>query len=297
MENNSLRPATLKVNIPFCVHRCEFCTRPLIGGRDTERLHFYALALQKEILANAAEFADCEITAIHFGGGMASTLTGSDFWLLTKALRENYRIADDAPVTMRATFLDINSGSLPFHRRAGIRRYDYEVMSLEPRDFPRLSYPGTLGWLQDVSNVTHAARLHNMGFVLLYGKQSITPANFRHSLLAAARSHACHVILQRYEGQDAPEKDAEAAARIEEARALLPEYGFREYLPLRFAREGCEDRYAQNRAAGMDHIAFGMGAVSCFDGVQSVNTMDLKTYFLHSGEFDKIVVEAKPCQT
>lgn len=293
MENNSLRPVTLKVQIPFCVHRCEFCSRPLIGGRDTERLHFYALALQKEILQNAGEFEDCRITAIHFGGGMASTLAGPDFYLLCKTLRENYRVDEDAPVTLRATFLDINSGSLPFHRRAGVRRYDYEVLSLEPRDFPHLCYPSTIGWAQDVSNVTHAAQRQNMGLVLLYGKQSITPAHFRRSLLAAARSHACHILLQRYEGQDGPETDEEAAARLEEARALLPEYGFFEYLPRRFAKKGCEDRYALNRAAGFDHIAFGMGAVTCFDGVRSTNTMDLKTYFLHSGEYEKIAADVQ----
>ena len=85
MENNSLRPVTLKVQIPFCVHRCEFCSRPLIGGRDTERLHFYALALQKEILQNAGEFEDCRITAI--------ILTGySDFSYAREAIR--FRVTD-----------------------------------------------------------------------------------------------------------------------------------------------------------------------------------------------------------
>ena len=293
MEQNARRPVTVKINIPFCVHRCEFCTRPILGERNTERLHFYAMAVQKEILANAPEYEDCEITAIHFGGGMASTLTGQDFYMLYKTLKDNYHIAEGAPVTMRATYLDINTGSLPFHRRVGIKRYDFEVMSLEAKDFLALPYPNTLHWIQDANNVIHAAHFHNVGYVLLYGKDSITPTNFRRSLLQAARSHACHVILQRYEGTADASTDETAALRVQEARELLAEYGFREYLPLRFAKEGYEDVYSMNRAAGMEQIAFGMGAVSCFDGIRSTNTMDLKTYFLHSDDYERIIVGAE----
>lgn len=294
MENNARRKVTVKINIPFCVHRCEFCTRPILGGRNTERLHFYAMAVQKEILANAPEYEDCEITAIHFGGGMASTLTGQDFYQIYKTLKDNYHIAEHAPVTVRSTFLDINSGSLPFHRRVGIQRYDFEVMSLDPMDFTALQYPNTLGWTQDVNNVIHAAQFHNLGYVLLYGKDSISSVHFRRSLLNAAYSHACHVILQRYEGTDSPSDDETAAKRVQEAREILTENGFREYLPLRFAKEGHEDQYSINRAAGMEHIAFGMGAVSCFDGVRSTNTMDMKTYFLHSDDYEQIIVQAEP---
>ena len=293
MEHNVRRKVTVKINVPFCVHRCEFCTRPIIGNRDTERLHFYAMAVQKEILANASEYDDCEITAIHFGGGMASTMTGQDMYQIYKALKENYHMAEGTPVTMRATYLDINTGSLPFHKRIGIQRYDFEVMSLEPMDFPKLQYPNTLHWTQDVNNVIRAAQLHNVGYVLLYGKDSITPVNFRRSLLNVIHSHACHLILQRYEGSDDPSNEENAGLRLQEARELLSEHGFYEYLPLRFARRGQEDVYRLHRASGMEHISFGMGAVSCFDGIRSANTMDLRTYFLYSNDYEKIIVTAE----
>ena len=293
MEHNVRRKVTVKINVPFCVHRCEFCTRPIIGGRDTERLHFYAMAIQKEIIANAPEYEDCEITAIHFGGGMVSTMTGQDLYSIYKTLTEHYHVVEGAPVTMRATYLDINTGSLPFHRRMGITRYDFEVMSLEIADFPKLQYPNTLHWTQDVNNVVRASQFHNVGYVLLYGKDSITPINFRRSLLNVIHSHACHLILQRYEGSEGPSDEDTTAARLAEARALLSHHGFREYLPCRFAREGYEDVYSLHRASGMEQIAFGMGAVSCFDSVRSINTMDLRTYFLHSDDYKKIIVSAE----
>lgn len=290
---NNARHVLMKIHIPFCPRTCDFCTRDIIHGRDTQRLHFYTMALKKEIEANVENFSDCLVTAIHFGGGTASTIEGKDFYELCKAIRTNYNIEKNAPITMRASTLDINGGNVPFFRRAGVTRYDFETMSLECKDFVSLDFPDTLGWIPDVSNVIHAFEKGNMGFVLLYGKNSITQLNFRRSLLAFARGNGSHLILQRYVGDDAS-ADEETEKRVDEARVLLKEYGFYEYLPLRFSKHGSEDYYSVKRADGMDVIAFGMGACTQFDGAKSLNTMDLETYFLHSGDFTKITVDAAP---
>lgn len=292
-QQNGMRQVLLKIHVPFCVQTCDFCTRDVIHGRDTQRLHFYAMALQKEIEANAGNFSDCIVTAIHFGGGTASTIDGKDFYELCKAIRANYNVDKNAPVTMRSSALDINGGNVPFFRRAGVTRYDFETMSLECKDFITLDFPDTLGWIPDVSNVIHAFEKGNMGFVLLFGKNSITQLNFRRSLLAFVRGNASHLILQHYVGADVSTAD-EAEKRIDEARTLLGEHGFYEYLPLRFSKPGSKDYYSLKRAEGMDVIAFGMGAYTKFDGAKSLNTMDMETYFLHSDDFTKITVNAAP---
>ena len=43
----------------------------------------------------------------------------------------------------------------------------------------------------------------------------------------------------------------EVARQLDEMRGALTEHGFMEYLPLRFARAGKEDRFAQMAAAGV----------------------------------------------
>ena len=281
------RPVIVRISVPFCIHDCDFCTRNTIKGRDTQRMHFYAAALIKEIEAAAEGFSDCCIQALHLGGGLASGLGGPDLWNVVKALRDNYRFAPDAPVTLRASLLDINVGALPFFRRAGVTRYDFEVMSMEPLDFLHLGYPDTTRWIQDVSNVIRAAQTHSMGAVLLYGKQSTKPMYFRRTLLTACRQNISHVILQEYMGPDksTPDvlKELEASAR-----SVLGENGFLEYLPLRFAKPGCEDRFSLEKARGADLLGFGMGAITRFDGAMTTTTMDMAKYFCHSADFEAI---------
>ena len=89
-----------------------------------------------------------------------------------------------------------------------------------------------------------------MGFILLYGKKNVSRYGFRHSVLEATRRPVCHVILQRCAGRD----------MLAEVDELLTAVGFVQYLPRRWAKPGCEDKFWQGAAAGMDVLAFGLCA-------------------------------------
>lgn len=282
----------MELHIPFCVHAGSWYRRPVITGRNTERLHFYAMALKTELEANASEFSDCTVSAIHLGGGQSSAVEGEDLLSLIKTINDLYDLQKDAPITMQSLPTDISGANVPFFRRARISRYDFWVLSLEGKDFSHLDCQDTTKLIPYVSNIIHADERHNMGFVLLYGKESISAQNFRRSLIAFTRSNAIHLILQRYEGEGAS-SEIDSEKRLQQARTLLPEQGFHEYLPCRFAKEGCEDRFSSLEAEGTDVISFGMGARTRFEGVETENTMDLKTYFLHSDDYKKITVSAK----
>ena len=65
--------------------------------------------------------------------------------------------------------------------------------------------------------------------------------------------------------------------------------GLREYLPGQWAFPGRECRYFELEAAGVECLAFGLGAVSCLEGVRSWNTGDLEMYLGHSAEPGRII--------
>ena len=100
---------------------------------------------------------------------------------------------------------------------------------------------------------------------------------FRHSVLEVTRRPVCHVLLQRCAGADMLD-DAEAQAQLDEAAQLLTEAGFVQYLPRRWAKPGCEDKFWQGAANGMDVLAFGLSAYTRLDGMITTNTSDLNTY-------------------
>ena len=169
-----------------------------------------------------------------------------------------------------------------------ITRYDLELYSLEPLDFCTLD---TLNYTRQMPYITHgflrADSRMSMGFILLYGKKTISRWGFRHSVLEATRRPVCHVLFQRCEGADALD-DGAASSQLQEAAKLLTEAGFREYLPGRWAKPGCEDRFWQGAANGMDVLAFGAGAYTYLEGMVTRNTTDLKTYLAYSADYEKL---------
>ena len=165
---------------------------------------------------------------------------------------------------------------------------------------------GSVGYLdmmpegQKMPYITHgflrADRRDSMGFVLLYGKKTVSRWGFRHSVLEVTRRPVCHVLLQRCAGADMLD-DAEAQAQLDEAAQLLTEAGFVQYLPRRWAKPGCEDKFWQGAANSMDVLAFGLSAYTRLDGMITTNTSDLNTYLAHSADYEQITVSTVPVQT
>ena len=91
--------------------------------------------------------------------------------------------------------------------------------------------------------------------------------------------------------------DAAAQAQLDEAAQLLTEAGFVQYLPRRWAKPGCEDKFWQGAANGMNVLAFGLSAYTRLDGMITTNTSDLNTYLAHSADYEQITVSTVPVQT
>lgn len=297
METTPLHPVVMKLEFPFITRIPSFCGRTLTEGHNTELLHRYVLALALELKANAEDLADCEIQAIRLGGGSASIISGSDLEQLLRLIRSYYHVAPDAPVSMRTCPADINGANMPFYNRAHITRYDLELYSLEPLDFATLD---TLNYTQQLPYIIHgflrADRRDSMGFILLYGKKTVSRYGFRHSVLEATRRPVCHVTLQRCAGADALD-DTAAQAQLTEAAELLSAAGYVEYLPQRWAKPGCEDLFWRGTADGMDVLAFGLGASTRLDGMLTTNTSDVSTYLSYSSDYKKITLSTVPVST
>ena len=85
-------------------------------------------------------------------------------------------------------------------------------------------------------------------------------------------------------------------AQLAEADELLTAVGFVQYLPRRWAKPGCEDKFWQGAAAGMDVLAFGLCACTKLDGMETTNTGDLSVYLAHSADYEQITVSTVPAE-
>lgn len=290
------RDAIVQVSVPFCVDDRALRREGMILGWDSARMARYADALVAEIEANAGQFDDCLVRAVQLGGGVASN-AGADIARIVRAVRQVCDVAEDAPVAMRSSIANVSGATMPFFRRAGVTRFDFEMLSLNPVDFVRLNRVDNLNDLPIIcDHFLHSYANDTLGLVLAFGHDASEGGdgalNVRRTALAAARSHATHAELVRVADELATGCD-EVARQLDEMRGALTEHGFMEYLPLRFARAGKEDRFAQMAAAGVPQIGFGLGAITRIDGAESVNTRDLARYCAAEGDFAKITEEVR----
>ena len=204
-----------------------------------------------------------------------------------------FDVAPDASVTMSAAVSNISGATFPFFKRAGVQRFDMEMMALFQPIFARCNNADAFDFFAIAcGSFLHAYANDTLGLVLACGVGGVSMQDFRRSCLAAAGSDAMHVSFLKADKGDLPSPD-EAAAQEAQAREVFGGAGFVEYLPMRFARPGHEDRFLESYAAGADVLAFGLGAETRFGGIVSTNTSDFDTYANHSTDYTKITVATR----
>lgn len=278
------RPVTLFCNIPFCLRRCTFCNREVIEGWNSERMHTYMEALVREVDANAEQFTDCRVLAVRLGGGTASMAHGEDVVRLLKLIRSRFMLRDDALVSMRSSISNFSGASMPLFKRAGIGRYDLEIMSLDPVAFPRYNKVDALGDFPVVCDYflrTYAN--DNLGLILMWGLDEPASPSFRRSINAAINTHAVHIILQPCMGKDvlAPEL---MSAQYMQAQELLGSAGFIEYTPQHFAKPGFEDAAFMRHSRQSEQAGAQRRKQHCVHSGEQQSEQQRKQHCAHSGK-------------
>lgn len=284
------RPVLMKVEVPFCVEPCDYCTRDVMGGWDSQRMKHYVNAVCCEIRANADDFEDCEVVALRLGAGTASN-AGEGIWDMVRTIRECFAMAENAQVTMRTALSNISGANMPYFRRAGVSRFDFEMMSVYQPCFARFNHVDNFADFPIArGNFLHSYANDSLGLNLLYGHCDLSTLEFRRCMLATNDMNVSHVQLQlaspEFRGDDSL-----VAQHLSDAREVLGSAGLTEYLPGVFAKTGCEDTYLLGRARKQETLAFGLGARTAMDGSVSTNTSDLATYLEASDDFARITVD------
>ncbi len=184
-----MQDVLMSINVPFCVKQCDYCPRTVVEGWDAKRLHAYMEAVKNEVEANASEFQDCRVTAVHWGGGLASMANAQDVSDIMGIVRSRFHVAEDAPVTMRAAIANISGASMPFFKRAGVTRFDFEMMSLFPLGYSYVNKRDSLGDLPVVCD--HFLRSYANRNLVIVLRTASTRRNRTTSAALSSSSCAC----------------------------------------------------------------------------------------------------------
>lgn len=280
------------VHVPFCAHRCAYCSFVAQAGLEGEEAYFDAVAA--EALRRAGEVPG-PLETVYFGGGTPSFVPPERLGLVLAALRDAFGISGGAEVTVEANPDDLGDGALEALRRTGASRLSIGVQSLSDAELAPLERR------HDAAAARTALRravgvFRDVSADLMIGIPGQTRESLRASLEGLLEAGVAHVSVYLLEIEKAarlvalrrerPElfaDDDEVAERWELVDDALARAGLPRYEVSNWAVPGRESRH--NRKYWTQEPTLGLGvAAHSFDGaVRRANTGSLPEYLRRVG--------------
>ncbi|QLB13830.1 oxygen-independent coproporphyrinogen-3 oxidase [Bisgaardia hudsonensis] len=116
------RPLSLYVHIPFCHKLCYFCACNKTITRHQHKADIYLDYVEKEVKQRAKLFQNRLVTQIHWGGGTPTYLTEEQSARLMNMLTDNFKIADDAEISIEMDPREIELSMLDHLQNIGFNR-------------------------------------------------------------------------------------------------------------------------------------------------------------------------------
>ena len=280
-------PRSVYVHIPFCRHRCGYCSFTLVAGRDY-LVEDYLRALEIE-LASSCESRQ-EVDTIYLGGGTPSYLSANQLERLLNLLDRWFVLAGDGEFT-----IEVNPGDLPGEvdsvlRASAINRVSIGIQSFDERKLRSLDRDHSL---DQINAVIDAARslTERISLDLIFAAPADSPERWQRDLQLAIQSPCDHIATYELTIEKGTKffadqlrqrlcKPNESSCADYYTRAIseLSAAGFEHYEVSSFARGNGRSRHNQIYWSGLPYWAFGPGASSFVGGVRRTNHRSVATY-------------------
>ena len=263
-------PLSVYLHLPWCVRKCPYCdfnSHTAGAEADTAR---YARALAVDLAREAPDVAGRAVETVFLGGGTPSFFAPAEIGRVLDAVRESFRLAPDAEITMEANPGTLESGRLAGFREAGVNRLSLGAQSFDDAALARL---GRIHGADDIRRAFREARaagFDNINLDLMFALPGQDLAGAAADLEEALRLAPEH--LSRYQLTLEPNTrfhaeppaglpDEDRAFEMEErGRELLAAAGYAQYEVSAYALPGRRCRHNLNYWLFGDYVGAGAGA-------------------------------------
>ncbi|MEA3495048.1 MAG: radical SAM family heme chaperone HemW, partial [Bacteroidota bacterium] len=122
----------LYIHIPFCKKACNYCNFHFTVSQKSKTE--FIKAIVKEIHDKRNYLGNDELETIYFGGGTPSTLEIKELELIFESINENFKIAENAEITIETNPDDLDLEKLTEYKKLGINRLSIGVQSFNNKD-------------------------------------------------------------------------------------------------------------------------------------------------------------------
>lgn len=270
----------LYIHIPYCRSKCGYCD--FTSYTDAwGTLPAYLDALPRE----AARYAGCAVDTVYIGGGTPSCLRLGDIARLMEAMRQVFRIAEDAEISIEANPNSLDDEKAREFFGAGINRLSLGLQATQGELLRKIGRTHTYADFLRALEAAQAAGFSNISADLMYSlpTQSVAAAEESAEKLSALPvTHISAYALRLERGTPlfgAPQPDDDTdRAMFYAMMARFREAGFARYEISNFAKKGYACRHNLKYWRGEEYVGLGVAAHSCFQGVRYGNTASIENY-------------------
>lgn len=297
------RPLSLYVHIPFCHKLCYFCGCNKLVTRQKHKADEYLAVLEKEIAARAPLFAGREVHQMHWGGGTPTYLDKAQISRLTGMLRQYFRFAPDAELSIEIDPREIELDVIDHLRAEGFNRLSMGVQDFN-KEVQRL-----VNREQDEATIfalverARATGFESVSIDLIYGLPKQTPESFAFTLKRVAELSPDRLSVFNYahlpdlfaaqrkiKDEDLPSAEQKLTI-LQQTIENLTGSGYQFIGMDHFAKPDDELAIAQNNGIlhrnfqgyttheECDLLGFGVSAISMLGDHYAQNQKDLKTWY------------------
>ncbi|NYF80455.1 radical SAM family heme chaperone HemW [Granulicella arctica] len=295
------------ISVPFCKAKCTFCNFAS-DAFGSGRMQSYTDRLCQEIAAAreragrlGAALPD-SVDSIYFGGGTPSLLDAEHMQAIFERLRDEFRVAEEAEITLECAPGQLSDGTLEELLRQGMNRISFGVQSFVDAEAAAVGRLHTRTMcLAEVKRV-RASGVTDINLDLIAGLPLQTEASWQYSIAEAIAAESAHVSVYmlevdeesrlgrealaqggRYHAGELPSED-ETAEWYQIACDLLGAAGVNQYEISNFARADHKSRHNLKYWRRQPYIGFGLDAHSMLltetGAVRLANTDDLDAYLV-----------------
>ena len=120
--------AGIYVHVPFCKAKCTYCDFASYP-KEAGKADAYFACLYREMKGWREELAGKSFDTVYFGGGTPTFVAAPLIAGAMKQLRNCYRIAGDAEITIECNPGTLAAEKVSVYRAAGINRYSIGLQS------------------------------------------------------------------------------------------------------------------------------------------------------------------------
>lgn len=192
-------PLSVYVHIPFCESVCYYCACNKVITKHHERAAEYVAALEREMALHAQVLGAGQVVSqLHLGGGSPTFLSDGELSRLMDSLRQVFRFAQGAEVSIEVDPRTVTSARLKHLRDLGFNRLSFGVQDFDPAVQRAVHRVQSEQLVEELMRQAQALGFASTNVDLIYGLPKQTPLSLQRTVDKVSRLRPDRIALYGY---------------------------------------------------------------------------------------------------